>query len=131
MRPKLRNIIGGKKSALESSETADRKRKKFKSKTRFAGLDQHVMKNLQNPVKDQVKLSPLELKIKEREAQKLKKQKKRLAQGKVTKVEQASSSTSAKSRALSKNNMMQLALLLKNKDNNSSSTNRLEMLFKK
>lgn len=55
-----------------------------------------------------------------------KKKKKNPPAAKLTKVDKAGS---AKSRALSKNSMMQLALLLKNKDS-SSSVNRLEMMFK-
>lgn len=108
-------MIAKKLSPSDQSTAIDSKQRKNRSKTRFAGLDRQVMQNLKTPSKAPVKVPEAK-----------KKKKKNPPAGKVAKVDQAGS---AKSRALSKNSMMQLALLLKNKDS-SSSVNRLEMMFK-
>lgn len=81
------------------------------------------MQNLGAPGKALIKKTPEMLKKEKKAKTKLNQQP---TAKKITKVDQG---VSAKTRALSKNSMMQLALLLKNKDS-STSVNRLEMMFK-
>lgn len=122
LRPKLRKSTTPSSTSTEVHDTKQRKKKK-KNKTRFAGLDRHVMQNLGAPEKAPIKKTPEMLKKEKKAKAKLNQQP---TAKKATKVDQG---VSAKARALSKNSMMQLAQLLKNKDSNTS-VNRLEMMFK-
>lgn len=131
MRPKLRKVaktINNPKT-INSDDNA-KKRKKNGSKKKFAGLDRDVMLNLKaTPPTHQTKVPIIKKPV--APAVKVVDKKKKGSKG-HQQVAAKMEAGSARSKALSKNSMMQLALLLKNKDNSSSggSNNRLEMMFK-
>lgn len=136
MRPKLRKSL--KKSSLslttiaqeDTSTATGKKRKKKASKTKFGGLNRDVMQNLKTPTvttSAKTEVKKLEVNKKKDNDKKNKNNGNKVAKGHAAKME----ANSARSKALSKNSMMQLALLLKNKDAASGGgANRLEMMFK-
>lgn len=113
MKQKSRTKIESKKTPAENEDTATlNKKRKNKKKSQFAGLNANVMTTLkEHKIKDPPKT--------------VKKQKK--PNKKATNGKKPAMTTIAK--GISKNRMLELAQLLKNKDKGTS-VNKLELMFK-